>query len=198
MMVDHLSQIIGQEDLPSNSVMEARDKMFKATKPLLGENRADHLETPFSIEECRCTLDLLSKESSPGWDCITTKFFKEFWEELAPAIVIIVNKAFVERDLESSVKKRLVKPIPKLAACSQLKHWRPISMMTVVYKLLAKLIVERMSPILTEIISPHQHGFIEGRSIYDNILATINGGNGICQILQTRMCVYSIRSRQSL
>ena len=34
MMVDHLSQIIGQVDFPSSSVMEARDKLFKATKPL--------------------------------------------------------------------------------------------------------------------------------------------------------------------
>ncbi len=48
-------------------------------------------------------------------------------------------------------------------------------MMTVVYKILAKLIAERMAPVLANIISPHQHGFIKGRSIYDNILAAMIG-----------------------
>ena len=48
-------------------------------------------------------------------------------------------------------------------------------MMTVVYRVLAKLIAERMAPVLAKVISPHQHGFIKGRSIYDNILAAMIG-----------------------
>ena len=48
-------------------------------------------------------------------------------------------------------------------------------MMTVVYKLMAKMIAMRMSLALAEVVSPHQHGFIKGRSIYDNILAAMVG-----------------------
>ena len=48
-------------------------------------------------------------------------------------------------------------------------------MMTVIYKLMAKMLAMRMTLTLVEIVSPHQHGFIKGRSIYDNILAAMVG-----------------------
>ena len=48
-------------------------------------------------------------------------------------------------------------------------------MLTTIYKLLAKMIATRMSPILNSIVSQHQHRFIKGRSIYDNILTTMVG-----------------------
>ena len=48
-------------------------------------------------------------------------------------------------------------------------------MMSVIYKLMAKMIALRMTPSLAEIVSPHQHGFIKERSIYDNILVVMLG-----------------------
>ena len=48
-------------------------------------------------------------------------------------------------------------------------------MLTTIYKLLAKMITMRMSLILNSIVSPHQHGFIKGRSIYDNIIMAMVG-----------------------
>ena len=48
--------------------------------------------------------------------------------------------------------------------------------MTVAYKILAKFIALRLSPIiLDKVVTPHLHGFIKGRSIYDNILAAMVG-----------------------
>ena len=48
-------------------------------------------------------------------------------------------------------------------------------MMTAIYKLMAKMLAIRITPTLAEVVSPHQHGFIKGRSIYDNILAAMVG-----------------------
>ena len=87
----------------------------------------------------------------------------------------LLNYAFIEGRLGDIIKKGLIKPIPKQVACSQLKHWRPITMLTTIYKLLAKMLAMRMTPILSSIVSPHQHGFIKGRNIYDNILTAMVG-----------------------
>ena len=46
-------------------------------------------------------------------------------------------------------------------------------MMIVVYKIIAKVIATRLVPILNKILTPHQHGFIKGRSIYDNTLVAM-------------------------
>ena len=48
-------------------------------------------------------------------------------------------------------------------------------MMLVIYKIVAKAMANKLSPVLNSIITPHQHGFIKGRSIYDNILAAMIG-----------------------
>ena len=77
----------------------------------------------------------------------------------------------MEGKMELGIEDNIIKPIPKQVACSHLKQWRPISMMIVIYKLMAKMIAIRMTLDLAEVVSPHQHGFIKGRSIYDNILA---------------------------
>ena len=47
--------------------------------------------------------------------------------------------------------------------------------MRVIYKIGAKVVAFRLSPVLDKVIPPHQHGFIKGRSIYDNILASMVG-----------------------
>ena len=51
-MLDHLSQIIGKEDSPSPTVLEARVKVFEATKVSLDGTQAEYLEKPFSLDEC--------------------------------------------------------------------------------------------------------------------------------------------------
>ena len=48
-----------------------------------------------------------------------------------------------------------------------IKNWRPISLLSVVYKLASATIAERLKLILPEIISPHQSGFMSGRSMAD-------------------------------
>ena len=47
--------------------------------------------------------------------------------------------------------------------------------MPVIYKIIAKAIALRLAPLLDKIITPHQHGFIKGKFIFDNILAAMIG-----------------------
>ena len=77
--------------------------------------------------------------------------------------------------MELGIKNGLIKPIPKQVACYKLKHWRPITMMPSIYNLMEKMLATRLAPILADIRSPHQHGFIKGRNIYDDILAIMVG-----------------------
>ncbi|KAK3221963.1 hypothetical protein Dsin_008988 [Dipteronia sinensis] len=51
-----------------------------------------------------------------------------------------------------------------------MKNFRPISCCNTLYKIIAKIIVNRIKPCLPDIISPSQSAFMAGRSIGDNIL----------------------------
>ena len=60
--------------------------------------------------------------------------------------------------------------IPKFNDLVRLFDFRPISLCNIIYKIVAKCLINRLRPILDEIISPHQSAFVPGRLITDNIL----------------------------
>ena len=60
--------------------------------------------------------------------------------------------------------------IPKVATPKTVAQFRPISLCNVIYKLLSKVLVNRLKPILNSIILEAQSAFIVDRVITDNIL----------------------------
>jgi hypothetical protein len=60
--------------------------------------------------------------------------------------------------------------VPKVSNPSKLSEFWPISLCNVVYKVIAKCLVNRMRPLLDDIISPAQSAFVLGRMITDNAL----------------------------
>lgn len=74
-----------------------------------------------------------------------------------------------ETDLKD-VNHTLIALIPKIKHPQHVTDFRPISLCTVVYKLISKSMVNRMKRILLDVISPYQSAFVPGRHIQDNII----------------------------
>ena len=83
------------------------------------------------------------------------EFFKEFYEK----------KKFVR-----SLNATFLVLIPKKGNVEDIKDYRPISLLGSLYKILAKVLANRLRRVLDKVISPSQNAFVEGRQILDTAL----------------------------
>ena len=71
---------------------------------------------------------------------------------------------------ERSLNSTFIVLIPKKWGIDDLKDFRPISLMGSLYKILAKVLVNRLKKVMGNVISNSQHAFVEGRQILDVVL----------------------------
>jgi hypothetical protein len=60
--------------------------------------------------------------------------------------------------------------IPKTDNSSRANQFRPISLVNFNYKIISKILVNRLKPLLLHIFFPNQSAFLEGRSIHGNAI----------------------------
>ena len=118
-------------------------------------------------------IDKLKKTKSPGPDDIFPRVLKECKEELSEPITMVFRKS-----LDSGVVPRLwrqanVVPIFKKGDKAESSNYRPISLTSVVGKMLEAIISKGIRDHLEkhELIRHSQHGFSKGKSCVTNLLA---------------------------
>lgn len=113
----------------------------------------------------------LPSNLAPGPDGFPTLFYKEFWG--------VIKKRFIElmKDFSKGVLdiKRLnygvITLIPKLKVVSSIRQFRPICLLNVSFKILTKLLANRLGVIANRIVNESQSTFIKGKNILHGVVA---------------------------
>ena len=130
------------------------------------------LEQEITVEELASAIRSMAKGKAPGHDGIPIEFFQLLWTTIGPDFYRMLRKGFDEGKLPEGVTKGLISLIPKEGDLKDLNYWRPITLLTAGYKILAKTLQLRLQPILRDVISPEQTAFLPLRFILDNIVLT--------------------------
>jgi len=85
-------------------------------------------------------------------------------------VIRAVREFFNSGLMPEGVNDTAIVLIPKVAHPEKLSEFRPISVCNVIYKIVAKWLVNRLRPLLHELISPNQSAFVPGRMITDNTI----------------------------
>ena len=89
---------------------------------------------------------------------------------LKTSVIAAVKKFFVTGIMPEGVNSTSIVLIPKISNPTKMSDYRPISLYNVIYKVISKCLVNRLRPLLDDLISPEQSAFIPGRLITDNAL----------------------------
>ena len=111
----------------------------------------------------------MKNDKCPGVDGFPAEFFKFFWEQLKDFILRALNYAYDIGELSISQRTCIISCFTKGKKPREfLKNWRPISLLSVVYKMASSAIANRLKKVLIKLVSESQTRFISGRFIGEN------------------------------
>ena len=127
------------------------------------------LELPFTEEEVWGVIKELKPEKAPGPDGMTAAFYQSSWTVIKEDIMRAVN-AFYNIDSRGfrCINGALLTLIPKIPDAKEAKDFRPISLLHNFPKILAKILANRLSANISDLVLCNQSAFIKGRYILDN------------------------------
>lgn len=131
----------------------------------------DLLLAPFSEDEVSVALNSIGDLKASGPDGMPSIFFKRFWDILGNKVINEVMQILNENQpVPEEWNQTTIALIPKVKQPERVTKLRPISLCNVLYKIVSKILANRLKGILPEIISSTQSAFVPGQLISDNIL----------------------------
>jgi hypothetical protein len=127
------------------------------------------LESPCSKEELFAVLKGFTKEKSPGPDEWSVELYLHFFDIIGQDLLDVVEDARTRGVINPLLNSTFLVLIPKSNLPRHFKDFRPISLCNLCYKIISKIITNRIRPILSSALSKEQLGFLKGRQIIDAV-----------------------------
>ncbi|XP_071699246.1 uncharacterized protein [Rutidosis leptorrhynchoides] len=115
---------------------------------VLSESERDGLETPITLEEIKEAVWNCGSDKSPGPDGYSFSFIKHFWEILKNDIFNFVDDFMKSGHLPHGSNSSFITLIPKVDNPVNVKDYRPISLISATYKIVAKILANRLAKLL--------------------------------------------------
>jgi hypothetical protein len=147
------------------------------------ETEAENLYNPVGLEELRKVLKSFKVDKSPGPDGWTVEFFVHFLDLVGEDLLNMVEETRLKGKIYGGLNSTFIALIHKVNKPIGFGDYRTISLCNLYYKIISKIITNRIKPCLSNLISKEQLGFLKGRHIQDAI--------GIVQ-----ECLHSIRKKK--
>nr|GEY77412.1 RNA-directed DNA polymerase, eukaryota, reverse transcriptase zinc-binding domain protein [Tanacetum cinerariifolium] len=106
-------------------------------------------------------------DKSPGPDGFTFGFYRRFWKVIEKYVVEAVTFFFCNGYFPKGGNSSFIALIPKKPDTNMVKDFRPISLIGSLYKIIAKVLANRLMPVLGNIFNEVQLAFIADRQILD-------------------------------
>ncbi|XP_042974770.1 uncharacterized protein LOC122306409 [Carya illinoinensis] len=123
------------------------------------------LDREFTAREVEVALKQMSPFKSPGPDGFSAGFFQEHWEVVGPEISKAVLDFFKSGSLPRDLNHTHLALIPKSSSPVSVHDFRPISLYNVVYKLISKVLANRMKGLSALLHQAESRGQIRGVAV---------------------------------
>ena len=148
-----------------------QNTLIDETIPLL-VSEADNqnlLRLPL-MAEIKEAVFAFNGDGAPGLDGFGGHFYQTFWDIVGFDVVHSVQEFFLGGMLPPNFNSNLIVLIPKIPGAGSMGDYRPIALANFQFKIVTKILLDRLACITSRIISVKQLGFVRDRNISDCII----------------------------
>ena len=113
----------------------------------------ENLTAPVTEREVKLALFAMHPEKAPGPDGMTALFYQKFWDIVKDDLTLMVNKFLFEGTMAKGLNDTNICLIPKTTRPNEMAQFRPISLCNVSYKIISKVLCQRLKRVLLGLIS---------------------------------------------
>ena len=125
------------------------------------------IERPFSVDEVKDAVFECDGSKAPGPDGYSMAVFQSHWDIVKHDIMKVFEEFHQSGIINGITNETHICLIPKKLNSCRIKDYRPISLVTSLYKIIAKVLAKRLQSVQGETISQSQGAFVVGRQILD-------------------------------
>ncbi|XP_019423314.1 PREDICTED: uncharacterized protein LOC109332721 [Lupinus angustifolius] len=153
----------------SSNTIALNDLISSVIPHLVNEDDNFLLTKHPSNEEIRSVVFSMKGDGALGPDGFGGCFFQAFWEIIGPDVCQSVTYFFSNNWLPLNLNSNSVVLIPKHPEADRIEDFRPIALANFQFKIITKVLADRLALVAPKIISPQQRGFIKERHIHECI-----------------------------
>ncbi|KAA3466274.1 reverse transcriptase [Gossypium australe] len=144
--------------------------LLQGIEKKIPSNINELLLSVFTEEEVFSALKDMGPTKAPGPDGFPAMFFQQYWHIVGKDVIDFCLGILNNGQSFGQLNSTDIVLIPKVQNPSNLSKFRPISLCTVLYKVVAKAVANRLQGVMGMCIDESQSAFVPGRLISDNTL----------------------------
>jgi hypothetical protein len=172
-VTDHVAKAEAVDSFFEELLRSSADRPFSQDLDFLGIPSLNlrHIDREFTVEEVWKAIKEMPLDKCPGPDGFPARFFVVCWDIVRLDGMAAFNSL---SPLDSrgfgTVNNALITLLPKKAGAEEVRDFWPISLIHDIAKWVAKVIANRLAPLLPQLVGPHQSAFVRGRCFHENFM----------------------------
>ncbi|XP_071700540.1 uncharacterized protein [Rutidosis leptorrhynchoides] len=142
-----------------------------------GSKLEDHMAVALEVSFTECevieAIKGCGKNKAPGPDGFNIKFYSKFWDIIKGDLIRAINWFWETGQISNGCNASFITLIPKVKDPLNFSNFRPISLIGSYYKMLSKMLSNRIRKIIPRLIGDEQSAFISNRYILDGVLIAL-------------------------
>lgn len=163
---------------PTSSATSSYDELRDLLRFRCSQEDVTMLISPITPVEITSALQSLPNGKAYGPNRFTKEFYISVWPVIGKDFITAIQSFFLFGFLPTGVKSTILALIPKKIPAHTMKDYRPIACCNLMYKVISKLLANRLKAFLPSPIEPNQSAFVKGRLLLENVLLTTELVNG--------------------